>query len=93
MDIGMLFKFKDDLFVIKHITESTGVLLPNIKIRLIAYDESEKPFSMVAAKENKDIFLIIGFKLFNGIKIKEPHYKCLHNGRTKYILTSYLEKL
>lgn len=93
MDIGTLFKFKDDLFVIKHITESTGVLLPNIKISLIAYDESENKFKMIAAKENKDIFLLIGFKLFDGIKIKEPHYKCLHNGRIKYIPTDYLEKL
>lgn len=94
MNDGTFFKFKDDLFVVKHIVNSETIgFLPNIKINLIAYDEDEKPFSLIAAKENKDLFLLIGFKLFSGIKINVPHYKCFHNGRVKYIPAAFLEEV
>lgn len=94
MPDGTLFKFKDDIFVVKHIINSEVVgMLPNIKINLIAYDENEKPFSMIASKENKDIFFLIGFKLFDGIKIKVPHYKCYSNGKIKYIPAYFLEEI
>jgi hypothetical protein len=92
MSDGTFFKFKDDLFVVKHIVNSEPIDL-KIKTTFIAYNENEEKFTMIAAKENKDLFLLIGFKLFSGIKINVPHYKCFHNGRVKYIPAAFLEEV